>query len=1246
MEYTQLEYMITCTTAKGMWDKLSTLHEQKSESNKLTLMTKFHEYRMMSSDTVAQHIAKVENMARHLKDIGEEISQVTIMAKILGTLPSKFNPFVTAWDNIDSEKQTLDNLTLRLVKEENRLTVTDEMTRALSATSINTAHGQSRGTNKAAGQNKQPQKNQNQQKKKIECFYCHKLGHIEKFCRKKKKDSQENQKRDNDSTDVNAFMVEVSSPPELLKKDTKDIWLLDSGASKHMTHHRSWFSEFTSHKNETVLLGDEGILDVEGCGSILIERYVNGEWIKGKLENVLYVPSLKKNLLSVGACTNKNYIALFKKNSVELYLNKKLMASGILQRNNLFRMLFRVVGQSIEAEANVHETGSLKLWHERLGHVGLNTIREMHKNNLVKGLNISKDEDFMCESCQYGKQHRLPFKKERESRQVRIGEFIHSDLVGPMQESSLGGAKFFVVFKDDCSGFRCVYFLKHKYDTFERFKEFEASVKNKFQTTIKTLRTDNGTEYCNQAMLNYLTSQGIQLETTAPHTPQQNGRSERDNRTIMESAWTMLHASGLSKRLWAEAVNTAVYTLNRTATTQVKDSTPYELWTGKKPDLSHMKIFGAAAFVHIPDQLRRKLDAKSKKMFLVGYQRESTNYRLYDPVGQKITVSRDVNFKEILNNNNDSLLQKTDDIPVSISRENISEEEQTIPENEVLLNDGHEDELPGTIAGSGEQQHNLRDRSKIQKPARYDVNLVEYQEPKTFEEAINGNNSDKWRTAIKEELEAHEANGTWILTKLPEKKKTISSTWVFKVKYFSSEDSVHFKARLCAKGCQQVAGIDYQETFAPVVRYDSVRMLLAIAAQRDLEIAQFDVKTAFLHGELDEEIYMDIPKGVVAQKNTVCKLKKSLYGLKQSPRCWNKKFDSFLKQFKFVNCTSDPCVYRSKSSAGEIFLALYVDDGLILATTQEILNDVINELKSKFSITENKSDSFVGLQIKRIRKKKQIFIHQQTYIECILRRFEMYDAKPVSTPADPHVTLTLTRDNNTSDKSNSKNYPFKEVIGSLIFLAIVSRSDIIFAVSYLSRFLSGFDNEHWSAVKRVLRYLKGTSSLGITYQYNENNFALLGYSDADYAADLDTRRSTTGYLFCLSGGPITWNSQRQKTVSLSTTEAEYKAACAAAKEMIWLKRFLLELSCTDVTYSCICIDNQSTIKLVKNPTLHKRTKHIDIKYHFIREQYANKEIDIRYVPSVEQLADIFTKPLPKDRFVTLCNKIGITEALK
>lgn len=422
-----------------------------------------------------------------------------------------------------------------------------------------------------------------------------------------------------------------------------------------------------------------------------------------------------------------------------------------------------------------------------------------------------------------------------------------------------------------------------------------------------------------------------------------------------------------------------------------------------------------------------------------------------------------------------------------------------------------------------------------------------------------------------------------------------------------------------------------------MVRYESVRTLLAMAALQNFEIGQFDIKTAFLNGELDEELYMRLPEGA-AKEDTVVKLEKSLYGLKQSPRQWNKRFHEFLMRFKFKASNADRCVYSGFIDGETVLLALYVDDGLMLAKNRATIDMVLKVLMSEFEVTIGNGAYFLGVEIKRDSSAGTITISQEQYIKRILEKFGMTDSKPMSTPAEANKHLKYLSEDQVD--ASMKEVPYQQAVGSLMFAACVSRPDIMFAVANVCKFLTNPSTEHWKAVKRILRYLKGTSNQGITYRFNGNK-QLIGYCDADYANDEETRKSTTGLAMVLAGGPIVWASRRQSVVAQSTTEAEYIAAADATKEILWLRQLMKSVDAEQKNTTMLRVDNQGAIKLIRNPELHRPTKHIDVRYHLIRDHVEKKNIDVEYVPSKEQLADIFTKGLPKEIFAQLRSDLSI-----
>jgi hypothetical protein len=927
---------------------------------------------------------------------------------------------------------------------------------------------------------------------------------------------------------------------------------------------------------------------------------------------------------------------------------------------NLYHLDLKITVPTSTALFSLSVPTSMSTWHQRLGHVNHQYIHKMANSNMIDGLNINNAaESFLpCEGCAYGKSHRTPFPTDGRKRATSVGELIHSDICGPMSVPSIGGSRYYVLFKDDFSGFRVVHFIRQKSEASELFKLFVIRLHSETGQRVHTLRSDNGGEYGGKEFNSWLSKKGIKHESSAPYNPEQNGVSERANRTVVESARSLIHMKKLPLELWAEAINCAVYTLNRVMSRTIS-TTPYEAWFKTKPNVGHFKVFGSEAYVHIPECNRKKLDPKSEKCFFVGYSETHKAYRFWNADQRKIKISRDAIFNEestadtpIYSPDKMKWTTKEQGLPPAAITDPTTQDDESDPFHGFETEDPHIDPK-----ASNEKVYPQRVRKppgewwKVSQPdcAQYALHAAvhpDIEEPSSYNQAIQSNEAKHWMMAMKEEFDSLIKNGTWALTNLPPGKTVIKSRWVYKLKRGSENEIQRFKARFVAKGFSQKPGIDFDETYAPVVKYDSLRTILAIAAAEDLEISQLDVKTAFLNGDLEEEIYLQQPQGFAAdgKEKQVCRLLKSLYGLKQASRSWNQKFDSFLTEYGLTPSTADQCVYFNHDGKGLTIVAIWVDDGLICSYNQSKIDSIVQSLNSNFEITSGPAAMFVGLQISRIRSQKLLFLHQSHYIRKVLKRFNMADCNPKKVPADPHSRLdkNMCPSSPTEMDSMSK-IPYREAVGSLLYIMVTTRPEIAFAVNQVSRFCQNPGPLHWESVKRILSYLAGTINYGLRFCDGPNSGTLVAFSDSDYAGDQETRRSTSGNVFMFNNGPVAWGSKQQHCVTLSTAEAEYVAACEAAKVTIWLRRLLHDITFTQRAPTPLLCDNQSTIKLVYNPELHQRTKHIEIRLHFIREKQAEGEINVSYVDTSHQLADIFTKPLDCAKFETCRKAIGVED---
>uniref|UniRef100_A0A2N9GMY7 Integrase catalytic domain-containing protein n=1 Tax=Fagus sylvatica TaxID=28930 RepID=A0A2N9GMY7_FAGSY len=757
--------------------------------------------------------------------------------------------------------------------------------------------------------------------------------------------------------------------------------------------------------------------------------------------------------------------------------------------------------------------------------------------------------------------------------------------------------------------------IKTSLEAFAKFKIWKAEVENQTGRKIKCLRTDNGTEYRDGDFLKFCEEHGIKRHFTVRKTPQQNGVAERLNRTITETARCLRLNAELPKIFWAEAVDMACYIINRSPRVALDGKVAEEVWTGQEVDYSFMRIFGCPAYVHISGEDRSKLDPKSKKCIFLGFKKGVKGYKLWDPVAQKVVISRDVVFDE----KSMTKAFKEEKSQAAESSNNIGRLTVQVELDEL---ESQSDEEPHS--NDQEQDSTRSDRPKRNKrpPVRYGFeDLVSYalltssEDPSTFQEAIESSEKDKWMEAMVEENESLSKNKTWELTELPKGKKPIGCKWVFKKKEAVSEkEGERFKARLVAKGYSQRHGIDYDEVFSPVVRHTSIRAVLALVADQDLELEQLDVKTAFLHGNLEEEIFMVQPEGFKqpGTENLVCRLKKSLYGLKQSPRQWYKRFDSYMIQIGYTRCEYDCCVYvRILEDGSYIFLLLYVDDMLIAAKSMCEVNRLKSLLHKEFEMKDlGAAKKILGMEIRRDRGARKLWLSQKNYIRKVLEKFSMLDAKPVSTPLANHFRLSGSQcPKNEEEIENMSKVPYASAVGCLMYAMVCTRPDLAHAVSTVSR-------------------QPGTNSV-------------VGYVDADYASEVDDRRSTTGYVFTLSGGPICWKSTLQSIVAMSTTEAEYMAVAEAAKEALWLKGLVKELGLNQGGVQMHC-DSQSVIYLAKNQVYHARTKHIDVRFHKIRELIVTGDIVLEKVHTSENAANMLTKPVTTAKFKHCLDLVNVS----
>ena len=1131
------------------------------------------------------------------------------------------------------------------------------------------------------------------------CNYCGETGHFEVGCDLMRsildriKNYELRQRR---NRNYNGQVNHIEEPADDFKEDTEEFsadqvidaclvelnmletpsknasWYLDSGATHHVSGDPEVFSAINRTNGAQVRSAGGQTHSVSGVGDVDF-RFLSGE-IK-TIPSVLYTPGITKNLLSVGSLTDQQKTLVFRHNGCFVVDNATQRIEAFAEREHT-RGLYKLQATSfnLRPEINTLQLHSqATLWHKRLGHFHARGMQRMLQSGAVRGMPSFKIPTSHCTGCHLGKHAKTKMPKAATYHAKKILELVHSDVCGPFKICSIGGARYFLTFVDDFSRKTWIYFLSHKSQVLEKFKHLVRMLKTSTGRNISALRTDNGGEYISTAFRDFCSSQGIVRELTPPHTPQRNGIAERRNRSILDITRCLLLDKQLPGHLWAEAVKAAVDILNLRSTKRHPTKTPTELFSGKKPSISHLRIFGSPAFAHIPKPSRTKLDPRSEQCILLSFDETVKAYRCYRPSTRKIFVSRDIAINE---DNISSPLHITPPLSTSITADvaapTRTEESWTLPPpqkpatsptvqtDRPFLDDPTPLSPPAQTLGESSSTHThdtspttlpppptapLRRSDRIRKFPRHlqdfaasleldaTVSSQEFPtEPLTYQQAHNDYN---WKTAMEAEIASINNNSTWTLVELPPGKKAISSRWIYKLKPGSKGSSPRYKARLVARGFEQKDGIDFFDTFAPVVRWETIRILLAIATHLNWPVHQLDVLTAFLNGILQEDVYMNQPLGFVQKgaERLVCKLHKSLYGLRQSPRAWYARLHTALLAWGLTQSHSDPNLYFSHVGNHTIALLVYVDDILITGSHFTLIAQLKQHLHNNFKTNDlGPIHRYLGVQFDRT--PTGLRMHQTDYALSILHLFNMESCSPSHTPLPEG--LSLSKDSATPPVDATL---YRMLVGKLLFLT-KTRPDITHAVSVVSRFMQSPQEAHLQAAKHVLRYVRRYPDLGLFFKQGEENL-LHGYTDADYGQDVDDRISVGAYIFFLGSSPISWNSKKQSTTSRSSCESEYRALAQCSCEAVWIRRLLEELKILDNQPTHIFCDNQSSIKLSHNPVFHERSKHFEIDCHFTRQKVEDNSIKVEYISSQEQPADLLTKPLGRVKFETCRQKLHL-----
>ena len=962
------------------WQRLENLIAKKTVGNRISLLRRLVNLKYKDGGNIVEHISLFQSLANKLVAMKMNIDDEMQGLLLLSSLPESWETYVVTICNSTPEGTlTIDMVKDSLLNEDARRKEQGESSSGAFVTEKQEKRGRSHSRNPHG------YRGRSKSRRDIKCFHCNRPGHMKKECRFWKREQNEMKKNEKETNTVaaegNITIVCDEGCVSLVAQDSN--WVIDSGASFHVTSHGDFFRSYTVGDFGNVRMGNSGTSKIVGIGDICLETSIGSKLI---LKDVRHVPDIRLNLISTGRLDDEGFAHYFGESKWKLTKGSLIVAKG-KKINSFYVMEAKLHKGEINA---IRKGESIDLWHKRLGHIsekGLQTLARKQFLPELQGTSLKS-----CDHCLVGKTHRVAFQTYPSSRRSDVIDLVHTD-VCTMQTRTLGGALYFVTFIDDHSRKVWAFALKSKDQVLDAFKEFHVNVERETGRKLKCVRSDNGGEY-RGPFENYCRFHGIRLEKTVPKTPQQNGVAERMNRTIEERIRCMLSHAKLPKSFWGEAMRTTVDLINLSPSVPLQGDVPERVWRGKDISYNHLRVFGCKAFVHIPKDERSKLDNKAKACIFLGYGHEEFGYRLWDPVNKKIIRSRDVVFLEDQLFDDGDNIEKPETsvyIPWSLgpvpspvvhddhggdeqedSGENTSDDTPTVDDAEPT-----EQAPPPPVEIPLRRSTRERQPSTRYPPHEY-VMLTDGGELETYQEAILHENKNEWVKAMLEEMRSLLENHTYDLVKLPKEKKALKNKWVYKLKTENNSSQQRYKARLVVKGFSQKKGIDFEEIFSPVVKMSSIRVVLGLAARLNLEVEQLDVKTAFLHGDLEEEIYMEQPEGfkVKGKENLVCKLRKSLYGLKQAPRQWYKKFDSFMMSQGYDRTTSDHCVFMKKFSDDDfIILLLYVDDMLIVGHDVGKIEKLKRELSKSFAMKDLGSvKQILGMKILRDRKKRKIWL--------------------------------------------------------------------------------------------------------------------------------------------------------------------------------------------------------------------------------------------------------------------------------
>ena len=1035
------------------------------------------------------------------------------------------------------------------------------------------------------------------------CYNCGTPGHLARNCTKEK-------------------TKRISAMAERKHCDEKRF-LLDSGSFYHITGERTWLQNIKNCDVEIQTAGgdrkakEKGELDLKINPTTILQ-----------LKNVYYWKDAP-NLISVKQMTKKGFKITFENDNATITHADADFIYKVKEKEGMIYLPQKHMSMI---------ACPYDLWHNRMNHGGAEIMRLIQDNNIVRGVGkLKRIKGDICDGCALGKFSRTPVPRQTSLREHKAGEKLCADTIGPYP-LSLDSKKGALIVTDAGSNYTWCFPIRGKHEVPKILIHLITRLKKIVPNTILTFQSDNGTEFENTKLREFLRNEGIKHQMSIPYIHEENGKVERMNRTLLEAARTNLYTAGLPRRYWSFALKHAAHVQNRLPVLR-KKCTPYQSFYGKIPTVKHIRMFGAKGYAQINREKRKKWDATAEKITLLGFAEKHRGYLVRNDRTGRIFVSSSMRVREeptSLRHGNQrkmpaQIFEEEENDPDLNENDAYLFPEDTVNVPPELLNDEENVEIETTQ----HQQPVHRDynlRSHVTPTSSYmesglpnlrEANMIKPKDPRSYAEAMRSSEAKQWEEAYQSEVNNLEQVGEIVVTeRTDEMRNIIPFAEVFKVKFDPFLGKMKYKVRLAARG-DMINEIN-DSNYSPVASLESIMCFLQNAVQNDQVVRQIDISGAYLYGRLEKPVILYLPDG--HEKKTrdnkfVYSCPASLYGLRESGRVWYFTITKFLIHNGFEQMKMFRGLLKLKKDEETLFLLLYVDDILIGSTSENLIKVAEDMLAKRFKLKmSDLSSKYVGLEMER--DENGITISQDGLIEKMILKYEIRETKRITTPLIQNFRIN----DESSQLTDVKK--FQSIIGELLYLSTRTRPDIAFAVMFLSRHTKAPTKELFRCAKRIVNYLQNYQEFAIRLSKTNGliQHKMEIYTDASFGVLRDEKfRSVCGYIVKLDDNVIFWKSKKIKKVAASATEAEYRALHMAMKKGIEIARGIKESFDLDVFPFTIYTDSQGSVDMTKQEAPSELSKFLITEFYQVKDQIDEGNLLVKKISGKDQQADALTK---------------------